>query len=153
MMKARAGLRRLDSEWIRWDEHPPDGRASGHIEAVEGDNPSDPAAGDRAVSVVQPWQHIMVDGPKWGHTLPILPGEKYARTHYGTYSHWRWLGPDVPTTEVQGKAIIVWMYQDAPGELAAMSDHGGDEDSSFGCCRVSEHKLPDGRLVKIGAHA
>lgn len=69
--------------------------------------------------------------------------------------------------------ITVWRYLDAPESLKALSGHGGDEDwlalippeladtyigwmqsgSSFGCCDVSEHKLEDGSIVKIGAHA
>lgn len=68
-------------------------------------------------------------------------------------------------------AIVVWHFHDAPEELRALSRHGGDEDwialvpagveapawadsgTAFGCCDVSEHRLEDGRLVLIGAHA
>ena len=69
--------------------------------------------------------------------------------------------------------IQVWAFYEAPQEYRDMSPHGGDEDwvavlpahmrggvpfwmeggSRFGCCDVSEHKLPDGRVVCIGAHA
>jgi hypothetical protein len=69
--------------------------------------------------------------------------------------------------------IRVWEWKDAPEEYKALSPHGGDEDwvalvppchaqriigwlesgSSFGSCEVSEHPLPDGSVVKIGAHA
>jgi hypothetical protein len=69
--------------------------------------------------------------------------------------------------------ILVWAFYDAPEELRALSPHGGDEDwlavlpakykdsvplwmesgSLFGCCEVSEHELPDGRILCIGAHA
>lgn len=71
--------------------------------------------------------------------------------------------------------IKVWRWEDAPEELRALSTHGGDEDwvallppnyagegewigwlesgTSFGCCDVSSHPLPDGSVVKIGAHA
>jgi len=72
-----------------------------------------------------------------------------------------------------GKAIIIWPFEDAPETLQNMSPHGGDEDwvalipavlkntglswmeegTSFGCCRVSEHELPNGDQVRIGAHA
>lgn len=79
--------------------------------------------------------------------------------------------------EVVGKImdlfIKVWKFEDAPKELQGLSTHGGDEDwvalippklagewigwmesgSSFGCCSVSEYKLPDGSMVRIGAHA
>lgn len=69
--------------------------------------------------------------------------------------------------------IKVWPYEDAPKELQALSPHGGDEDwvawvptnmadryipwmecsGGFGCCDVSTHPLPDGSIVRIGAHA
>ena len=73
--------------------------------------------------------------------------------------------------------IKVWRWEDAPEELRSLSPHGGDEDwvalippsfefvtgdtyigwmqsgGPFGCSDISEHKLPDGSIVKIGAHA
>lgn len=68
--------------------------------------------------------------------------------------------------------IRVWRFDDAPEELRKLSRHGGDEDwlahvpavmaedyigwmegGSFGACDVSEHKLSDGSVVRIGAHA
>lgn len=69
--------------------------------------------------------------------------------------------------------IKVWKFEDAPEHLRALSAHGGDEDwlalipahlknewigwmesgTPFGCCNVSEHELPDGSRVRIGAHA
>lgn len=69
--------------------------------------------------------------------------------------------------------IKIWPFYDAPEEYRSLSTHGGDEDwlallppfykdqyipwmeegSSFGCCEVSEHTLPNGYIVKIGAHA
>lgn len=71
------------------------------------------------------------------------------------------------------RMIRAWAFEDAPEEFKKLSDHGGDEDwvahipkaisgdfinwmeegTAFGCCRVSEHKLPDGSIVRIGAHA
>lgn len=79
----------------------------------------------------------------------------------------------------QKPPIQVWRFEDAPAELRAMSDHGGDEDwvalvpldcvdpemgpewvpgwaedgTPFGCCSVSRFKLDDGSLVLIGSHA
>jgi hypothetical protein len=70
-------------------------------------------------------------------------------------------------------AIQVWPYDDAPEEYRRLSTHGGDEDwvalvpaqyvstwipwmesgSSFGCCDVYEYPLPDGSVVRIGAHS
>ena len=69
--------------------------------------------------------------------------------------------------------IVVFAFDQAPRALRALSNHGGDEDwlaivpprfrgqyigwlqegSSFGCCSVSEHELPSGHVVHIGAHA
>ena len=68
--------------------------------------------------------------------------------------------------------IRVWRFRDAPEEFRKLSKHGGDEDwlahvpaemaedyigwmetGSFGACDVSEHKLDDGSVVRIGAHA
>lgn len=69
--------------------------------------------------------------------------------------------------------IQVWPFEHAPEKWKALSKHGGDEDwvaeipialadawiglaesnTPFGCCDVSEHKLPDGRKILIGAHA
>ena len=73
----------------------------------------------------------------------------------------------------QGNAITVWAFHDAPAELRALSEHGGDEDwlavlpaafrefpplwmdegTAFGVCSVSRHELGDGRFVLIGAHS
>jgi hypothetical protein len=69
--------------------------------------------------------------------------------------------------------ISVWAFEDAPPGLQALSRHGGNEDwlalvtqeyavsryipwldtGSFGVCDISEHTLPDGHVVYIGAHA
>ena len=70
------------------------------------------------------------------------------------------------------RMIKVWAFYDAPEAFRALSEHGGDEDwlalippaladkwipwcegDAFGCCSVSEHPLPDGSLVRIGAHS
>jgi hypothetical protein len=71
--------------------------------------------------------------------------------------------------------MLVWRFENAPTELQAISDHGGDEDwiavipphlandwvdwmdsgSRFGPCNTSEHDHPmkPGYKVRIGAHA
>lgn len=69
--------------------------------------------------------------------------------------------------------IRVWPFYDAPEEYQKLTPHGGDEDwlavipasykgprpmwmddgTAFGCCDVSEHALPDGSRVFIGAHS
>lgn len=80
---------------------------------------------------------------------------------------WRWDG-EVPDVD----HIAAWPFDEAPGELRALSRHGGDEDwlalvparlaemwipwlehGPFGVCDISKHTLPDGRVVFIGAHA
>lgn len=68
--------------------------------------------------------------------------------------------------------IKVWRWEDAPEGYKSLSDNGGDEDwiafipdsikdkwipwmeegSSFGCCDVSEYKVPGG-IIRIGSHA
>jgi hypothetical protein len=73
----------------------------------------------------------------------------------------------------QAEPIVVWEFRKAPQEYRDLSPYGGDEDwlavlpadykdytpgwiysgSGFGCCDVSTHELPDGRIVCIGAHA
>lgn len=69
--------------------------------------------------------------------------------------------------------ILVWRFYNAPPEFQVLSTHGGDEDwiafipssctadlptwaepgTPFGVSDVSEHRLPDGSMVLIGAHA
>jgi hypothetical protein len=73
--------------------------------------------------------------------------------------------------------IRVWRFEDAPADLKKLSPHGGDEDwlavippgamgevgwigwcdpgmlGPFGCSDISEHKLPNGDIVRIGAHS
>jgi hypothetical protein len=106
----------------------------------------------------------------WGHITGCYRTEDL-KYHHPKYYRWRYVGPLVPPREAQGKTILVWKFYDAPGELRALSYHGGDEDyiglvpeevgqpawmesgTSFGCCDVSEHRYEDGRLVFIGAHA
>lgn len=86
-------------------------------------------------------------------------------------TQWRFKGPPVPTAEATGTAILIWRFDDAPGELQALSGNGGDEDwialipagmkdewipwldsDSFGCCDRSRYDY-DGRIVVIGSHA
>jgi hypothetical protein len=73
------------------------------------------------------------------------------------------------------KPIKIWRFEMAPKKYQNMSDHGGDEDwvaviprtsplsylripflhegSAFGRCCVSEHQMPNGDTLLIGAHA
>lgn len=72
-----------------------------------------------------------------------------------------------------GTPICVWRFEYAPDWIKELSPHGGNEDwvailpsgyrsnwapwmgdgTPFGVCSVSEIALPDGRVVRIGAHA
>lgn len=83
----------------------------------------------------------------------------------GTVTNIAVCGPITP------EPIKVWPFYDAPEEYQKLSGHGGDEDwlallppgsehpgwtypgTAFGVCDVSEHHLPDGSIVLIGAHA
>ncbi len=70
--------------------------------------------------------------------------------------------------------IRVWRFEDAPDELKALSNHGGDEDwlayvprvldatfipwleadsGGFGPCDIQKIKITGGGRVFIGAHA
>ena len=69
--------------------------------------------------------------------------------------------------------LTLWRFDDAPEAYRELSEHGGDEDwlalipahmaeewfpwmetgSWMGCSSVSEHPLPDGSIIRIGAHA
>ena len=107
---------------------------------------------------------------RWGFSVGDWRKGDY-KVHHPKFHRWRHVGPLVPSPEAQGRAILVWEWWDAPGELRALSPHGGDEDyiallpkdmeppswmhegSPFGCCSVSEHVYEDGRWVYIGAHA
>lgn len=108
---------------------------------------------------------------RWGYCVETYATHGRQTTVYPEFSEWRWSGAPTPTKEEQGNAILVWRFRDAPGELRAMSAHGGDEDwlglfptqgewvgwaedgTAFGCCDVQEIALGDGREVRIGAHA
>ena len=83
-----------------------------------------------------------------------------ARTAADLYAHYQDM-----------QIIFIWDFSSAPVELQALSPHGGDEDHlalippwfegkmhwadsrEFGCCDTSEHFLPNGWRVLIGAHA
>jgi len=53
------------------------------------------------------------------------PAQKAEAVH-GIIACWRWLGPPVPTAEEQGRAVVVWPWEDAPGELRNLRQHGDD---------------------------
>jgi hypothetical protein len=153
-----------EKPWYSFLTEPPDASASGCVEALFVDEQDEPQM------AVLHLHHYVEKGSRWGHNTPH-PTQPYRWiTHHPEYIRWRYRGPVVPTPEEQGTASLVWRFRDAPGELAALSDHGGDEDWvilmpegenhpwMFDGSRVlgesfSRYPLPDGRLVTIYAHA
>lgn len=151
--------------WKEWSDVPPDPEATGCIEAEYVDE-----KGCIAHAPVWQFHYANERGSLWGHSSGDWRDGTY-KTNHPQYYRWRFTGPIVPSREGQGKAILIWTFREAPGELRSLSRHGGDEDwvallpvgmeqpswmetgSSFGCCDVSEHQLDDGRQVYIGAHA
>ena len=151
--------------WNEWSDAEPKGHMGGCIEAEFVNE-----LGRLEYATVRQYHYADARGSIWGHSTGTWREENYKVLH-PKYYRWRFVGPLVPSKEAQGKAIIVWSFYDAPGELRCLSRHGGDEDwvalipvdaerpswtdsgSSFGCCDVSEHTYEDGRTVLIGAHA
>ena len=148
-------------KWLLWAANQPPEEASGCVEAQtpEGE-----------VHRLHAFCYGNSEQRMWGHTTGRWQDGDH-KTFHGPYVCWRYMGPTLPPKRTQGRAILVWEWWEAPGELRALSLHGGDEDyvalvpenmnqpswmesgTSFGCCSVSEHQLPDGRWVYIGAHA
>jgi hypothetical protein len=153
-----------DRPWNEWSDAPPPQNAAGHIEGefvLDGNV----TATDRLYCYCYADERGML----WGYSTGSFRDDNF-KTHHPKFHRWRYTGPRVPTQEAQGKAIFVWRFWDAPGELRALSPHGGDEDwlalcpdgdipswmecdTSFAACDASTCELPDGRWVVIGAHA
>lgn len=118
-----------------------------------------------------PWMGTHDDWARFADALASSPEQR-------AVDESRWLRFDLnrrefgplDTVETQGCRFIVWAWADAPPSLRWLSEHGGDEDwvlltppgedcpgwaegGRFGCCSTTEVRLPDGRLVVIGAHA
>ena len=151
--------------WVEWSDTAPEPHMTGCIEGQYLNS-----EGRIAYAPLSLYHYIDERGSLWGHSTGSYRNNDY-QTHHPSYYLWRYVGPPVPVKSVQGKAMLIWSFYDAPGELRCLSEHGGDEDwiallpadmnqpswmesgTSFGCCDVSEHELPDGRRVFIGAHA
>jgi len=75
-----------------------------------------------------------------------------------------------PTEEYDRGPILVWRFYDAPAWMAALSQHGGDEDwlayipASLAetylpfwldklSCSTDYHRLPNGAWIAIAAHS
>lgn len=150
-------------QWREWSDAPPPAEASGHVEGEYVDG-----GGELDYTVLHLFHYA--DVALWGFGTGDWREGTYKANH-PKFHRWRYVGPVVPPPGMQGRAILVWEYDDAPGELKALSRHGGDEDwvalvpvggtipswaesgTRFGCCDVSEHAYWDGRTVLIGAHA
>lgn len=151
--------------WREWSDEAPPEAAGGFVEAEFVDE-------NRQLAYATVRLHYYSDerGAAWGHSTGDWRSNTY-KTHHPKYHRWRFTGPEVPAIRLQGPAMVIWRFQEAPGELRQLSNHGGDEDwvallpvgmeqpswmesgSNFGCCSVSSHELEDGRTVYIGAHA
>jgi hypothetical protein len=156
-----AGVIEIEKPWYSFLTEPPDADVSGCIEALYADEQDEPQM------AVLNLYHYANGQSKWGHGIrhPSQPHRWWAQ--HPEYIRWRFVGPPVPE-KTDDKTIFVWRFRDAPGELRAYSMHGGDEDwvvllpedvdgwpfthQAFGS-QVSEHPLPDGRMVLIAAHA
>lgn len=151
-------------EWKNWISEPPVREDSNFVEGywIEDDLQ---VSSHRLTAFTKPNGEL-----EWGHLVPDESSPYRWKKVTKSYIGWRYLGPKVPTRDQQRKhdASYVWRFHDAPGELASLSTHGGDEDwlvllltrddrpgwtysDAFG--KVSEHLLPDGRCVLISAHS
>ena len=149
--------------WREWSDAEPPPCAARCVEAEYVD-----ATGMLAYAAISLFHYA--EESRWGFGTGDWREGTY-KTNHPKFHRWRYVGPIVPSREAQGCSIVVWSFYDAPGELRALSNHGGDEDwvalvpkdverpswtasgTSFGCCDVSEHVYEDGRTVCIGAHA
>lgn len=151
------------SPWNDWESSPPEAGS-----CIEGEFIN--AHGELEHTTLNLYHYVDERGALWGHSTGDWRAGTH-KVHHPRYFRWRYVGPPTPPKEQQGKAMLIWEFYDAPGELRSLSNHGGDEDwlallpegmtqpswmesgGSFGCCSVSEHPLADGRTVYIGAHA
>ena len=155
----------IEKEWFDFATTPPDQGDSGNVEALF--LPSDNPEGEPELKTLSLYHYADDRGSIWGHSVPSEKPYRW-KTLHEKYLRWRYIGPPVPEKEEQNY-IAVWAWDEAPGELRALSDHGGDEDwvflvpekarepywidsESLGSCN-SRHDLPDGRIVIICAHA
>ena len=143
---------------MTWHTEAPDSSCSGNIEAEWA---------DRHTAVASLY-HLVKEGSRWGYAIPGTG--RICGVVYSDIMRWRYINGDVPSPEQQGKAILVWHWDDAPGELRSYSMHGGDEDWVVLVPAGTDHyigwldrmddgcepwstELHDGRRVYISAHA
>ena len=153
-----------DRPWSEWSDAPPPRHASG---CVEGEYVEDGRV--RSAPIVQ-YHYCDERGSLWGYPTGSIREGSW-KVHHPTFHRWRYVGPRVPTKTQQGNTILVWRFHEAPGELRALSEHGGDEDwlallpnddipywmecgTAFGSAGITSQQLPDDdRVLVIGAHA
>jgi hypothetical protein len=145
-----------------WNTMPPPSNATGHVEARFIDD-----AGVEQTVRIRLF-HYTEGRSVWGHCIETHQNHDRQVTVHPDYNGWRYVGPTIPSADMS--AIVVWKWHDAPGELRAVSEHGGDEDwvallpdedtpswmdsgGSFAICHLQIAPLGDGRFVAIGAHA
>lgn len=107
-----------EKEWFPFDPaNPPPWSVAGCIEAlVEPEGDADP-------EIHRLYVYHYADGRSlWGHSVRDTTNSFGWKNTHASYIRWRYRGPVVPTAEEQGRAVLVWDWQDAPGELAALTD-------------------------------
>lgn len=147
-------------QWLPWGTLGPDESAHGRIEAKLPNRDYLISGWDITTRIDSSGEHAI-----WvyrdGTTFTPMPPDAV----------WRFKGPPVPTAEAAGAAILIWRFDDAPGELQALPTNGDDEDwvallpatmkdewipwldvDAFGCCSRDRYEY-DGRTVIIGSHA
>jgi hypothetical protein len=158
LLRVAAALRAYASEKERtlWNEGAPEEFSVGCVVCEWENGHTDNAS-----------THHYVDGTSAWIPQGTESGEVETSYRRARVTRWRWAGPEVPAPD---SAVRIWKWREAPGELRALSTHGGDEDwvclvpkemvgdylpfvDALGVCRVSEHTFMDGRKVFIGAHA
>jgi hypothetical protein len=147
--------------WILWEDKEPDQCNSGSIEALYYYD---------GLPIIQKLYlyHYATGESKWGYSNRGESGDW--KTFHPKFYKWRYINGTIPSAIQQSNSILVWRWNDAPGELRSHSTHGGDEDwvalipkdieipswmdcEPFSICRMETEELDDGRRVVITAHA
>ena len=156
-------MRHLDDYdlWNIWEDKQPEPKDTGSIEAIHYYD---------GLPIMQNLflYHYATEESKWGYSIREESG--VWKTFHPKFYKWRYINGTIPSATQQGNSILVWAWNNAPGELRSYSNHGGDEDwvalipkdmeipswmdcEPFSICRMETEELDDGRMVIITAHA
>jgi hypothetical protein len=151
-----------EKDWFPFlPDDPPPWSLTGCIEAL-----TEPESDDDDAEIHRLSVYHYVDGQsRWGHSTKGDATTPFIRkTVHGKYIRWRYRGPVVPTVEEQGLATVVWEWNDAPGELAALTDKESKrwvflapkeaqpwwiEGYFLQADNVARTELPDGRILIV----